>query len=394
MDWHAGLPWILAPLAILASLFWCFMRGIGALSLARLSHLKLSPLPDLPLPRLSIVIAALDEEETLEPALRSLLAQDYPGLEIVLVDDRSMDGTGAIMERLAAADPRLTVVHVKELPAGWLGKVNALREGFTRSHGEYVLFTDADIHYAPGALRAALALAAAERLDHLTLLPRLRIQGFAHRVFMQAATISIARFTGGRRGLTEPSLALGIGAFNLVRREAFAATEGFEWFRMDVVDDMALGRLMRRPGARCGFAYAEGALEVLIYPSVAATVRGVEKNFYGALARYSPARAAVTVACMLLIAVGPFLAFLPGMPAWLQLFPAAAILSLAAEAFAGWRRFDMHFLPGLLAPFADLIAAYALARSAWLCQRQGGIRWRGTLYPLEQLRAGRRVSFP
>jgi glycosyltransferase involved in cell wall biosynthesis len=394
MDGHAVLPWILGPIVMLVSLFWCFMRGIGALSLVRLSHLKLSPLPDVPLPRLSIVIAALDEAETLEPALHSLLAQDYPGLEIVLVNDRSTDATGAIMERIAAADPRLTVVHVAALPTGWLGKVNALREGFARSGGDYVLFTDADIHYAPGALRAALALAAVERLDHLTLLPQLRIQGFAHRVFMQAATISIARFTGGRRGLTQASLALGVGAFNLVRREAFAATEGFEWFRMEVVDDMALGRLMRRPGARCGFAYAEGALEVLIYPSIAATVRGVEKNFYGALGRYSPVRAAAVVVSMLLIAAGPFLAFLPGMPVWLWLFPAAAVLSLAAEAFAGWRRFGMHFLPGLLAPFADLIAAYALARSAWLCQRQGGIRWRGTLYPLAGLRAGRRVSFP
>lgn len=393
MHWHA-LPWIFGSIALLASLFWCGMRLLGAVSLARVSHLALSPLPDLPLPRLSIVIAARDEADTLEPALRSLLAQDYPGLELVLVDDRSADGTGALMDKLAAADPRLTVVHVTELPAGWLGKVNALRRGYERSRGEYVLFTDADIHYAPGALRAALALAAAEKLDHLALLPRLACRGFIHRAFMQAATLSLIRLTGGKRGLTASKRPLGIGAFNLVQRAAFDATEGFEWFRLEVADDMALGLLMGHAGLRSGFAYAEGAVEVLIYASVADTVKGVEKNFYGALGCYDPVRVAVMVALMPLIAVGPFLAFAPGLPPWLWLFAAAAFLSLIAEAWMGRRRFGFRFLPGLAAPAVDLISAYALARSAWLCERQGGIRWRGTLYPLADLRAARRVSLP
>jgi len=394
MDSHVILAWTLASIVILASLGWCYLRGLGALGLARVPVLALAPLPAVPLPRLSVVIAALDEEETLEPALRSLLAQDYPGLEIVLVNDRSTDGTGALMEKIAAADPRVGVVHVSELPTGWLGKVNALREGHARCQGEYLLFTDADIHFAPGALRAALALAVAERLDHLALLPRLRCKGLMHSAFMQAASISFVRFSGAWRGLAGSKRPIGVGAFNLVRRDAFAATEGFEWFCMEVVDDVALGALMRRSGGRCGFAYAPALLDVLIYPSIAATVRGVEKNLYSVIGRYSPVRVGLTLVAMLLIAFGPALVFaLPG-PSWLGLFPAAALVALVIEAGVARRRFGWSFPAGLLAPATDLVAAYALLQSAWACHRQGGIRWRGTLYPLAGLRAGRRVSFP
>src|SRR6185369_2740694 len=105
----------------------------------------------------SVVVPACNEARTIERALTSLLAQDYPDLEIVLVDDRSSDETGAIIEHLAASDRRISAIHVRELPAGWLGKVHALQRGLERARGELVLFTDADIHFAPGALRRAVA---------------------------------------------------------------------------------------------------------------------------------------------------------------------------------------------------------------------------------------------
>lgn len=392
---HGGLVLTLsAGIGILTCLAWCHFRVLGALGLKRMPVLAPPLPPGLPLPRLTVIVAALDEADTLEPALRSLLAQDYPGLELVLVNDRSTDGTGALMEEIAAGDPRVRVVHVTELPAGWLGKVNALRLGYAQASGDYVLFTDADIHYAPGALRAALGLAAAEGLDFLALLPRLRSNGFWHGAFMQAASISFVRFSGAWRGLTASKRPIGVGAFNLVRRAAFEATEGFAWFRMEVVDDVALGALMKQAGHRCGFAYAAGQLEVLIYPSIPVAVRGLEKNLYSVIGRYQPLRVGLTVLAMLLILFGPLLVFaVPGRP-WLLLFPMLALLALVLEAITATRRFGWPLLPGLLAPLTDLVAAYALARSAWVCHRQGGICWRGTLYPLAALRAGRRVSFP
>jgi hypothetical protein len=391
---HGAALTLSAAIGILACLGWMHMRLMGALGLARVPLLPLGPVPGVRLPRLSVVIPALDEADTLEPALRSLLAQDYPDIEVVLVDDRSTDGTGALMDRIAAGDPRVRVVHVTRLPAGWLGKVNALRLGYGQTTGEYVLFTDADIHYAPGALRTALGLAMAERLDFLTLLPRLLHDGFFHGAFMQAAATSFVRFSGAWRGLADSPHPIGIGAFNLVRRAAFGATEGFTWFRMEVVDDVALGALMKRSGHRCGFAYAPSVIELLMYPSIAAGVRGLEKNLYSIIGRYSPLRTSLTVAAIVFIPFGPLLVFtVPGHP-WLMLFPALALLSLLIEALTARLRLGWPLVPGLLAPLTDFLAAYALGMSAWACHRQGGIRWRGTLYPLAALRAGRRVSFP
>jgi cellulose synthase/poly-beta-1,6-N-acetylglucosamine synthase-like glycosyltransferase len=108
-------------------------------------------------PRVSIVVPACDEEAGVLGALRSLLAQQYPSVQVVAVDDRSSDGTGAIMDRLAIEDPRLSVVHIATLPDGWLGKLNALQRGVEKSDGEWLLFADADAHLGPHTLKNASA---------------------------------------------------------------------------------------------------------------------------------------------------------------------------------------------------------------------------------------------
>jgi hypothetical protein len=124
-------------------------------------------------PRLSIIVPGCNEGDKMEAAARTLLAQDYPDLQIVLVDDRSGDETGAIVDRLAGEDGRVVAIHITELPAGWLGKVHALSRGLAASDGELVLLTDADVHYRPGTLRKAAAYFEARGLDHLAGLPGL-----------------------------------------------------------------------------------------------------------------------------------------------------------------------------------------------------------------------------
>ena len=124
-------------------------------------------------PKLSIVIPACNEAAALESALRSVLEQDYPDLEIILIDDRSTDGTAAIVDRMAAADPRILAIHVEQLPEGWLGKVHALDLGAAKAGGSWLLFTDADVHMAPGTLRRAIAYAAQHSIDHLAAVPDL-----------------------------------------------------------------------------------------------------------------------------------------------------------------------------------------------------------------------------
>ena len=179
--------WILVGVGGLSAIGWRVLHAIGAFALARVPRLSLSSEQTSErFPSLSVVIAACNEVETLETAIQSLLAQDYSGLEIVIVEDRSTDGTGDLVERLAASSERIKAIHITDLPTGWLGKVNALRRGLDIANGKYILFSDADVHFSPSCLKAAMKLVITEELDHLTLFPRLLGKSLLHRALMQA----------------------------------------------------------------------------------------------------------------------------------------------------------------------------------------------------------------
>ncbi len=139
---------------------------------------KLRTTPPAKWPRVSLIMPARNEERTLEAALRSKLEETYPDLELILVNDRSTDATGSIADTLARVEPRIQVVHVGLLPEGWLGKVHAMQRGYERASGEWVLFSDADIHLAPGVLEQVLAYAEQERCDHVCVLPEVTLLGF------------------------------------------------------------------------------------------------------------------------------------------------------------------------------------------------------------------------
>jgi hypothetical protein len=177
---NAFLFWLAAVTAAAFLLVMAeLVRGRG-----KLRHLSaVEPLPQTELPLVSVVVAARDEERNVEEAMGSILAQDLARMELVVVDDRSADRTGEILDRMAAADPRLRVVHVRELPAGWLGKNHALELGAAEAGGELILFTDADIVMAPDTVRLAASYMERERLDHLTMAPRIDMPGFLLQAF-------------------------------------------------------------------------------------------------------------------------------------------------------------------------------------------------------------------
>ena len=168
----------LALFGLIAS-FW-LTHGIRvAYGAVRLPWIKdFAPASDADCPRISILLAARDEEEKLPAALATLMEIDYPDLEVIAVDDRSQDSTGRILERFAAAHPRLRVVHITQLPAGWLGKPHALQKAYAASTGDWLLFTDADVRFKHDALRRAIALVKARNLEHLTLMGDVEMVGF------------------------------------------------------------------------------------------------------------------------------------------------------------------------------------------------------------------------
>ncbi len=217
-------------------------------------------------PRVSQIVPACNEAESIEAAIRSRLAEGYPDTQLVLVEDRSDDGTAAIVDRLAADDRRIRVVHLRDLPDGWLGKVHALHSGVREADGEWLLFSDADVHLAPGALCRAVNYAEQHRLDHLAVLPELWPTTFLLDAVL-ATFVRIFCLITRMWSLTGPRwrTPLGIGAFNLVRRSAFERTAGFEWLRLEVVDDLGLAQMLHATGASGGIAGGRGLVGLRWY---------------------------------------------------------------------------------------------------------------------------------
>jgi glycosyltransferase involved in cell wall biosynthesis len=347
-------------------------------------------------PAVSVVVPACNEAEKFEAAARTLLAQDYENLEIILVDDRSTDATGDIADRLAACDPRVRAIHISDLPDGWLGKVNAMDRGLAECNGDIVLFTDADVHHRGDTVRKAVALMLAGELDHIAGCPSLRSSSTL------LTNSLIAAFLRQLFGLLLPSWQVadpaspaffGVGAFNMVRRSALDATEGFEWLKLETGDDMGLGLMMKRSGAKCRVVSMVDLISVQWYGSLRGVMHGSEKVYASASnCRLLPI--IPSAAIMLLLEASPILCLLP--LAWPQTrlagllgLPIAMLFACSTITFARWGR--ARVLPGLLAPLTAGITAVILLRAGILGWRRGGVVWRGTLYPSEQLRKGRRV---
>ena len=344
-------------------------------------------------PRVSLIVPARNEVETLGPAMRSRLAEGYPALEVMLVDDRSTDGTGALVDAIAAEDSRVRALHLDSLPPGWLGKLHAMSEGLRRATGEWILFSDADVHLAPGTIARAVSLAEAQRLDHLSLLPQLDPATW----LVDAALASFTR-TGlvlGRVWLvSDPRSKVGgsVGAFGLVRRDALERSPGIEHLRLEVADDLALGQMLKSSGSRSALANGRELVRIHWYRSLAELTRGTEKG--AAVFDHRLLPALCWTGALGALELGPFLAaaFAPSAIAhWMGLGGAALLLgsTLWMCRFAGQRT-----LPALLSPLGVVVNGVLLLRAAVVGKIRGGVQWRSTLYSPQELRPGRRVRAP
>ena len=340
-----------------------------------------------PLPRLSVVVPARNEEATVEEAMRTLLAADYPEVEVVAVDDRSTDATGAILDRLAAAHPRLRVAHVGELPPGWLGKNHALHLGAGLASGEYILFTDADVHFEPSALRRAVRAARRRGVDHLVLLPEMVLEGFWETLGVSYfAAMFLFRFLPWRVSDADSAAYVGVGAFNLVRAAAYRRAGGHAGLPMDVLDDVKLGKRLKASGARQECGWSGGLVRVRWAVGLRGIVEGLSKNAYAGLG-FRPAAVAWTFAAAFLLAVWPAVGLWVGPPG-ARLLCAGALLGMVGMAGALRPGLSGSALYGLAFPLAAPIFCYAILRSMVCTYRHGGVVWRGTLYPLADLRKG------
>lgn len=341
-------------------------------------------------PIVTIVVPARDEGHKIEAGLKSLLKSDYPHFEIIAVDDRSTDETGTIMDRLAnssdTTDHRsvLKVIHITELPDRWLGKNHALHVASQQSRGDWILFTDGDVVHQPDTLRRAMKYALARGVDHLPLFPNIEAAGLFEAAFVACFALV---FTGGTQPGLVPSrfpwFYVGVGAYNLVRRSALERAGGFDPIRLDILDDVKLGKLLKRTGSRSEVLRAGDALSIRWQQSAWSCVTGLEKNAF-ASANYSLLQMLFITSVTALVFVGPLLGSIFAGDARTGYF-ATLVLSHLIYGFSA-RLFGHSILIFPLMIPAGMAFLYAFARSAWITLRQGGVRWRDTFYPLNLLR--------
>jgi glycosyltransferase involved in cell wall biosynthesis len=332
-------------------------------------------------------VPACNEVDTIRATAESILQQDYPDLELLLLNDRSLDGTGAVMAQVAAEHPdRVRYLEIRELPAGWLGKNHALWVGTQHATGEWLLFTDADMLFDPTCFRRAVSLAETEHLDHLCMLPQIVSTGALLGAYVAYFVHSFCTYKLGYLSNTPGrNNGIGCGGFNMLRRSAYVVIGTHMAISLRPDDDMRLGQRLKRLGLRQRSLSAAGMARVEWYPSFRAAIKGLEKNMFPT-ADYSLLKMLGMSVSLLALDVAPFL--LPWVTSgWVRTLVLATILvkgaTYLATNFKAGIRAGIDFL---LYPFMAVALTYTLLRSTWLAYRQGGIYWRGTFYPLDMLR--------
>ena len=347
--------------------------------------------PNSEAPPLSVLVAACNEEEKLPAAFRTLLAQEYPGrFEIVAVEDHSTDATPALLDDLAAEGAargvRVVVLHLTELPQGWLGKTHALYRGARTATGRWLLFTDADVHFAPDALSRAVKYAEDERLHHLVSFMRLDLRGFWENVFgLSFGFFFFLRFRPWRVRDPKTKEYLGVGGFNMVRRDAYEAIGTHRAIALEVADDMELGRKVKTAGFTSDVVGAGDLVSVRWQEGFSGLMNGLTKNAYAGL-HYSPALVVTSSALLLATCVWPVFGVFVATDKRGKMGYASALATIIGigAIHARYGRVPPRY--ALTLPLSSFLLIIVMFRSMFVTEKNGGISWRGTFYSLDELR--------
>ncbi|MHB8542018.1 MAG: glycosyltransferase family 2 protein [Candidatus Acidiferrales bacterium] len=368
--------------------FWISMGVLTYRGMKRIPALtSVTPFSGPEFPRISILFAARDEAAKLPAALASLLALDYPNYEVIAVDDRSADATPRILDEFAQRDSKLRVIHVTDLPQGWLGKPHALEMAYRASSGEWLVFTDADVQFSPDLLRRSTALVVQERADHLTLLTGLDLRGFWEPTAVGYLGVCFA--VGVRPWQTcnpKSKVYMGVGAFQQIRRSTYEAIGTHRRLAMEVLDDMKLGKLVKQHGFRSSVAPSEKFLQIRWQEGIGNVIKGMTKNMFAGF-DFSAAKALMGVLGILVISVLPFLgAIFARGPAQIAAGIAAVVAIVFEAQVMTQARASRWF--GLTHVLGALVVCYIIVRSMVVTLARGGVVWRGTFYALEELKRG------
>jgi len=410
-DWTL-LYWITGLLLTLIWLVPALQLALHFSDVADLTQPEWNPPQDSPLPSLTIVVPARNEEAEIEAALRSLVQLNYPRYQVVAVNDRSTDQTGAIMERLAAepaSEGKLRVIHVRELPSGWLGKVHAMwlgskenvtqrdaaqanasqknvaQENAAHTSSDWLLFTDADCVFHPDSLRRAIHYATKTAADHLVLFPTAHMKTLGESMMIGFPQV-MSSFAMRPWKVRDPKARdyIGVGAFNLIRRSAYESIGTYKNLRLEVVDDLKLGESIKKAGLRQDVVFGRELVSLRWAVGAAGVVANLEKNLFAFL-QFRISLVLAVCAFTFFLCVCPFLGIFLA-PGWAKTTFAAAVALIALVYALSGRLMGTSALLFLTCPIAALVFEFATLQSAFLALRDGAITWRGTKYSLAELK--------
>ncbi len=338
-------------------------------------------------PKVTAIIPSRNARKDVERAVQHLLAQEGVQMQVIVVDDDSTDGTWEYLERLTASEPSVVALHPRKLPTGWVAKNYALELGQGRAEGDFLLFTEADAVHGRRSVAMAIEKMVADDLDHIAVHPRLEAGSLVEAVVLPLHFIVVGLRCLDRRAAAFASgVGTGIGAFNLVRAEAYRLRGTHARIRGSIAEEQALGRMMRTDGGRGTVVRAVTQVRLRPYTSLKALYSGIRGEILGSFGHRASAvflaslifAAAALGPVVLLIAAVPvaFAGHIPWMaiPAFFGiLLPGVALLKARSLV-----RFEP--LAVILFPLGAMLIATAALHTALAFAFRGRFEWQGHSY--------------
>ncbi|WP_442598618.1 glycosyltransferase [Neobacillus sp. D3-1R] len=337
--------------------------------------------------QVSVIIAARNEEISIEATILSLLNQTHQNLELIVVNDRSTDATDLKINRLANQHQRIVPIHIETLPGGWLGKNHALYKGYLAASGNFLLFADADIHFQANTISKALTYMKAQNVGHLTLAPDLQARGFWLQAFISYFLYGFSVFKRPWTANNDHSRkgGVGIGAFNLIKRDVYEQIGTHEAIKNRPDDDLKLGQAIKQQGFKQRFLSGVHQVWVEWYPSLKEAIKGLEKNTFAGL-HYSLVVTVFAITSILVTHFLPIFTLFSHDPR-VQLMSALFLLIFLALYGVTIVKMTSYSLWKIAVyPVTTTIFLYSTIRAVALTYIKGGIQWRGTFYSLKELR--------
>lgn len=360
----------------------------------RLSAIQ--PLQSAVFPRVSVLVPACNEAAKVEPAMRSLLAQDYPNCRIIAINDRSTDDTPEILNRLASEFlDKLTVLHIRDLPAGWLGKNHANQKGYeliqsTKVLGresDFILFTDADVVFGREVISKAVSYAIEKQVQHLVVYPKMLTENVFEESFI-ALFAMLFMWKFNPRGARNPKNKrdyIGVGAFNFISRRLYERIGTHEVLKGEVGDDVMLGYYVKQQNEATHVLNSEGEVRVRWREGLRDSLRAVVRSAFPGI-NFSWTWVGIAVVGTLGGLLAPYWLLLTGGNIERSCAAISLVILLGCYILIG-KSFVKAVMCVVLHPVMAMLFLYALVRSAVQITWQGGVEWRGTFYPVSVLRA-------